>query len=746
MKVLAAVSLTFGLWGCSKEVTGPNRAPVANAGEDQTVSMTGLPLRAEIRLDGSRSYDPDGDDLTYGWEVLVAPKTVQEAPIIQNDLDEATVTVEEGGVWIFGLVVKDDSLASKRDVVEVKVGVANPCQGETVCAGQHRVCVNQNGAAVCGACLGGYHDDGGTCELDQTCQANSCSGHGSCSDQSGQVVCTCEGGYTGVHCEGCASGYVEWPASSGVCVDNPCLPDPCAAIQHAAAGTCVQTDTGVFRCACEAQYQWNAGQCIGNCTDSDGDGYGVGPGCAVQDCDDTRSSVHPGASESRSVAGTCTDGLDNDCDGQKDALDSDCSECNVPSDCDDNKVCTDDSCNNHVCGHTNNTVGCNDNDACTCNDACRNGLCSGISSVHTPLWYDCNWLHRRSITIHAASVVGFQFNFPLLINLASDPDLSTDARSDGYDILFTSTDGRTKLSHEIESFTKGSGALVAWVKVPFLSSGVDTVLYLYYGNPSSPNQQDPTGVWDADYKGVWHLKEDPSGAAPQVKDSTSNGNHATSAGGVVSSSQVGAKVNGGLDFDGNDDCLATNYVQTSVTAYTIEVWIRSPSTSLQRVIVQDRGPDPGPGRSLTLSMGGTYGAGSGFAGQVSFAEDSASIYIGVYSNRTVNDNLWHHVVGTWSAPAGAAVDPTQFSIYIDGALVTTNNQRAGACFDTSPLTGSGGTTIGYHQTWGNYFPGQLDEVRISNIARSREWISTEYNNQSSPSTFHFLGSEESYCP
>jgi hypothetical protein len=35
-----------------------------------------------------------------------------------------------------------------------------------------------------------------------------------------------------------------------------------------------------------------------------------------------------------------------------------------------------------------------------------------------------------------------------------------------------------------------------------------------------------------------------------------------------------------------------------------------------------------------------------------------------------------------------------------------------------------------------YMNGGLDEVRISNIVRSAAWISTEYNNQSSPSTFY----------
>jgi hypothetical protein len=34
----------------------------------------------------------------------------------------------------------------------------------------------------------------------------------------------------------------------------------------------------------------------------------------------------------------------------------------------------------------------------------------------------------------------------------------------------------------------------------------------------------------------------------------------------------------------------------------------------------------------------------------------------------------------------------------------------------------------------------MDEVRISNTVRPSGWITTEYNNQVSPSTFYTLGS------
>ncbi len=50
------------------------------------------------------------------------------------------------------------------------------------------------------------------------------------------------------------------------------------------------------------------------CVDHDGDGWGVGPGCPIQDCNDTAPG---GANTSPGTVETC-DGVDNDCDGTAD--------------------------------------------------------------------------------------------------------------------------------------------------------------------------------------------------------------------------------------------------------------------------------------------------------------------------------------------------------------------------------------------------------------------------------------------
>ena len=60
--------------------------------------------------------------------------------------------------------------------------------------------------------------------------------------------------------------------------------------------------------------------------------------------------------------------------------------------------------------------------------------------------------------------------------------------------------GRQSLTHEIESYTSGTGTLVAWVEIPSLSSAANTVIYMYYGNAAATSQQNVTGTWNATYR------------------------------------------------------------------------------------------------------------------------------------------------------------------------------------------------------------------------------------------------------
>jgi hypothetical protein len=86
-------------------------------------------------------------------------------------------------------------------------------------------------------------------------------------------------------------------------------------------------------------------------------------------------------------------------------------------------------------------------------------------------WYNSCWLYRQNISINHSAVSGAPTDFPVLINI-SNPNLeSSTVQSNGNNILFTTSDGTTKLPPEIENFTQSTGTLVAWVQMSASAGG-----------------------------------------------------------------------------------------------------------------------------------------------------------------------------------------------------------------------------------------------------------------------------------
>ena len=156
-------------------------------------------------------------------------------------------------------------------------------------------------------------------------------------------------------------------------------------------------------------------------------------------------------------------------------------------------------------------------------------------------------------------------------NLATVANGGSVGKSNGNDILFTASDGASKLNHEIESYNAATGQLIAWVNVPTLSASVNTVIYVYYGNGTAGNQQNPGGVWDSNFEGVWHL---PNGSTLSANDSTANGNNAAALNGTgAGSGEIGgaASLNGTSNFIEVLNSSSLN----GWTQQTISAWINA---------------------------------------------------------------------------------------------------------------------------------------------------------------------------
>ena len=330
-------------------------------------------------------------------------------------------------------------------------------------------------------------------------------------------------------------------------------------------------------------------------------------------------------------------------------------------------------------------------------------------------WYNNSWTYRKAITIDHTKVTADQTNFPVLIDISSDANLAANAQSSGNDILFTSSDGTTKLDDEIESYNSSTGQLVAWVKVPTLSSTADTVLYMYYGNSGASNQQNKNGVWSNGYISVWHLQE----TSGSNSDSTSNANNTTVSG---TTSTTGKILNGRASS-------GSNYEYGSISS-----WFGGNNTLTASAWYYATSGSNGPIFGVTQSVPG------GGWDMPFLSANGTTIYgwlWNVNGNTPLSYNTttgWHHLVITYDPGGGGTED-----LYVDGSLVKTATGEyspSGATdYWTTDIPGAKPGGVNSNLT------GTIDEIRASNTVRSASWIATEYNNENSPSTFSTLGNQ-----
>ena len=163
----------------------------------------------------------------------------------------------------------------------------------------------------------------------------------------------------------------------------------------------------------------------------------------------------------------------------------------------------------------------------------------------------------KKITIDSSQVPGDLTDFPLLVRI-TDPDLSESAQKDGDDILFTNENQTNQLDHEIEKYDHTAGELTAWVRIPFLNATEDTIIYMFYGNYTIANQENPTGVWDNNFIAVYHMGEDPTvstdcdgGAGTfEICDSTQYDHDGDANGGLASDDLLAGQIGDAIEFDG----------------------------------------------------------------------------------------------------------------------------------------------------------------------------------------------------
>ena len=313
-------------------------------------------------------------------------------------------------------------------------------------------------------------------------------------------------------------------------------------------------------------------------------------------------------------------------------------------------------------------------------------------------------------------------------------------------IAVTQSDEETELPCEFVSLDNETQKAVIVVKTD-ISSSVDTRLVLWFDNTQTDNtnigllEDDDAiihNVWDDYHVAIWHLEEDPSGTdADLFKDSTSYDNHGTAYDTeefTVEDSVAGDHLGREIVFD-NATMDELQYIEVeqddAIDAITDQISVfasvKKENLTYQEFIVAKYADATDKccwaleahGQKLRLHLGNeTTGVLQGTL------ESTANVLYSI--NRTFRVGFTFNAgtaklyVDGEEIASSWIVGYAPTSLYTSISVPVTIAEEKGAIDTDDDRYGDGSAD---ELTW---FSGRIDEVYISNVARSAAWISAEY--------------------
>jgi hypothetical protein len=323
------------------------------------------------------------------------------------------------------------------------------------------------------------------------------------------------------------------------------------------------------------------------------------------------------------------------------------------------------------------------------------------------------FVSHKTITIDHTKVPNTdQSNFPVLVQgtysyLAGIAYGGSVNSPNGYDIMFTSDSaGLNRLAFERVVYDITTGTVEFRVRVPSVSHTVDTVFYMWYNNSLQSADLSTPNAWDSNFVGVYHFGD---GATLGRTDSTikHNDNPAGNNGGTLCTVTSSGKILGGAAFAGGQGYYIGADASLSPSVFTISGWVYIGASATQAI------------------LGATGNGGIEFrvdAGTFTLSLLKEGVANVATSTGAIAATTWKHVAVTYSG-TGVCI------FYIDGVAVGTST-------NLQTFTALGKYLGASHNVEDLSNGSKLDEVHISNIVRSADWIATEYNNSNSPSTFY----------
>jgi biopolymer transport protein ExbB len=317
--------------------------------------------------------------------------------------------------------------------------------------------------------------------------------------------------------------------------------------------------------------------------------------------------------------------------------------------------------------------------------------------------FNDGWSFRKKIVLNTsasgAATKEPVAELPVLIRLHTGNFVFTDAKEDGGDLRFFAADEKTPLKYHIEQWDAVSELALIWVHVPRVApASTAEFIWMYFGNPKANHEDDAKGTYDAAMAAVVHF----------------NGNAAP----VDATGHIAALASSGLTplAQGPIDGAATFAPASRVSlgaspalkidpqaGVTFSAWVRVPAAQSQAALytMQD-GANP-----ITVGINGLK----------PFVRMGS---VQVPASTDITAQAWHHIAAT--------ADKSRLTLYVDG-------KPAGeAAIALAAISGEAAI--------GGGFSGDMDEVQISSVARSADWIKASWASQGADANLVSYGQDE----
>jgi hypothetical protein len=292
-------------------------------------------------------------------------------------------------------------------------------------------------------------------------------------------------------------------------------------------------------------------------------------------------------------------------------------------------------------------------------------------------------------------------NFPLLLRLNRDTFDFSQAKANGEDIRFSDSSGAS-LAYQIEHWDAANGIAAIWVRIPAITGNSRQAITMYWGKADAATESNGAAVFSADngYASVLHMNEalkDELGTVTPVDAGT------VPAAGIVGQ---GRHLVPGKGVNCGDHITTYPY---SDSPFTSEAWFRAEATDATilywgRYATRYNGKT-GDGNEVAINIGSPPNVGWASDGPGGVAAGTAPVM-----------GRWNHVAATYENGTSR--------IYVNGKIAGSNFHRA-----AMSIVKDIGMCIGGMRGGNYHFAGDIDEVRVSRVARSADWIRLEYENQ-----------------